>query len=68
MSTFGRNICNPDGLATYCRDCSAQKQRQWKAANPQKVKKWRDDYIRRIKAANRKRFREEDPEKSAIAA
>lgn len=55
VSTFGRNICNVDGLATYCRECSAERQRQWKAANPSKVREWRRKYLTRVKAANRKR-------------
>jgi hypothetical protein len=52
---FGRNVCNPDGLSTYCKECSAKKQRQWKKKNPEKVTLWRKRYIRRIKAANRSR-------------
>jgi hypothetical protein len=56
---FGQNICNPDGLATYCRECSAEKQRLWKAANAEKVARWRKAYVRRIKAANRARQREQ---------
>jgi hypothetical protein len=47
-----------DGLSTYCRDCSAERQRQWKAANPLKVKQWRQKYLNRIKAANRKKYAE----------
>ena len=54
-TAFGSNICNVDGLSTYCRECSAEKQRQWKAANPKKVRQWRQRYIERIKATNRER-------------
>lgn len=52
VAAFGRNSNNPDGLTTYCRACQNARQRAWKAANPDKVRRWRRRYIRRIKAQN----------------
>ena len=65
LSAFGRNCNNPDGLATYCKECSAAKQRDWKAANADKVQKWRKAYIRRVKAKNRARDRDANARESA---
>jgi hypothetical protein len=55
VSEFGKNSNNPDGLATYCRVHQNARQREWKAAHPEKVRHWRRQYIRRIKAANKAR-------------
>lgn len=49
---FGKNSHSPDGLHWYTREHAAAKQREWKAANQEKVKKWRRDYIKRLKRQN----------------
>ena len=42
---FSKNAQNRDGLAYYCRVCNAAKQREWKKANPDKVKAWKQRYL-----------------------
>jgi hypothetical protein len=50
--SFGCNLSAPDGLSWYCRECANEKQREWKAANPDKIAKWRKAYIKRTRARN----------------
>lgn len=52
VAKFGRNLSAPDGLSWYCRECANEKQREWKAANPKKVRKWQEDYRRRNREKN----------------
>jgi DNA replication protein DnaC len=59
ITAFGKNICNPDGFSTYCKAYNNELQREWKEANPEKVKLQRKAYIKRVKAKNRAREREE---------
>jgi hypothetical protein len=49
LTAFGRNAASPDGFAYYCRACAAARQRQWKEANPEKVKQWRKRYKKQQK-------------------
>jgi hypothetical protein len=46
---FSLNRQTPDGLAYYCRECNAAKQREWKHANPDKVKRWKRRYMNATK-------------------
>lgn len=57
-SRFGKNSNNPDGLATYCKECNNRRQREWKKNNPNKVSQWRKDYIRRNKKRNQQKQQE----------
>jgi hypothetical protein len=41
---FSKDASRPDGLAAYCKDCAASRQRQWKHANPEKVKAAKRNY------------------------
>jgi hypothetical protein len=49
LQEFSSNIRNPDGLAVYCRICNAEKQREWKHANKDKVKAWKARYREKCK-------------------
>jgi hypothetical protein len=56
---FSKNAQNADGLAYYCRLCNAEKQREWKHANPEKVAEWKADYLKRQRRQkNKKRDRD----------
>lgn len=52
VSAFGDNCNNADGKSTYCKECARAIQRDWKAANADKVRKWRRAYVERVKARN----------------
>lgn len=38
LAEFGRNSARPDGVHIYCRACSAELAREWRRANPEKVR------------------------------
>lgn len=61
-SAFGKNSGTPDGLSTYCKECNNRIQREWKKSNPDKVAKWKKDYLRRIKKQNRERQQNQEQE------
>lgn len=42
---FSLNRQTLDGLAYYCKPCNAEKQREWKHANPTKVKRMKRRYL-----------------------
>jgi len=52
VSKFGKNTTSPDGLHWYCRVCNNAKQREWKLANPEKVREWKQRYIAKNRAKN----------------
>ncbi len=41
---FWKDAHHTDGWFRWCKDCCREKQRKWKAANPEKVKKQADDF------------------------
>lgn len=41
---FTANKARTDGLAPYCRECAAERQRLWKESNQSKVKAARKRY------------------------
>lgn len=41
VEMFASDRSRRDGLAPYCKKCAATKQREWKAKNPEKVRKYR---------------------------
>jgi hypothetical protein len=47
---FTRNKARSDGLAVYCKTCSAERQRDWKIANPEKVRVAKRVYLARKRA------------------
>lgn len=55
LASFGRNRQAKDGLHYYCKDCAAKRQREWARANPEIVKRMRDDYLQRVYAQNAER-------------
>jgi hypothetical protein len=55
VEAFGANVNAPDGLNWYCKSCHAAKQRAWKLANPDKVRRQRRDYMQRVRARNAER-------------
>jgi hypothetical protein len=52
IKDFGRNRQSPDGLHYYCRECAAERQRQWTASNPGKVKTMRQAYLTKVRTRN----------------
>jgi hypothetical protein len=68
VSTFGDNVCNPDGKSTYCRECNAAKQREWKAAHPEKVREWKQAYLQRVRERNLRRRSNQSAYPAAVAA
>jgi hypothetical protein len=44
VSAFAADKNRPDGLFVYCRKCAAQKQREWRERNPDKVRAARLKY------------------------
>jgi hypothetical protein len=54
-SKFGFNNTSPDGLHWYCKVCNNAKQREWKLANPDKVREWKRKYVERNKERNKQR-------------
>lgn len=55
ISSFGRNRQAKDGLHYYCKECAAQRQRQWARNNPETVRSMRASYLDRIRDANSER-------------
>lgn len=51
-SEFSKNIQTPDGLMYYCRPCAAEKQREFRKANPESVVRSRRKYLDRMRAKN----------------
>lgn len=51
---FTKNKTSPDGLSIYCRECSREYSRAWRAAHPGKA--W--EYVREWRKANPERRRE----------
>ena len=49
LTEFGSDSTREDGLCVYCRSCLASRQRQWKAANREKVLASKRDYRKRMK-------------------
>jgi len=41
---FSSDRSRTDGMAPYCKDCAAEKQRQWKHNNPVKVREAKKKY------------------------
>lgn len=52
IKDFGRNRQSPDGLHYYCRECAAERQRQWTALHPEKVRTMRQLYLQKIRTKN----------------
>lgn len=52
ISEFGLNSNTPDGYATYCKPWANKLQREWKKANPDKVRDARKKYIENVKKRN----------------
>lgn len=55
VTAFGRNKQALDGLHYYCKPCAAERQRAWAAANPEKVKAMRAEYLKGVREANAQR-------------
>jgi hypothetical protein len=49
---FSDSTTRPDGKAAFCRHCAAEVQREWKRANPEKVKAARIAYAAKCKLKN----------------
>jgi hypothetical protein len=41
---FSGDCTRQDGFCPYCKHCAAEKQREWKRNNPEKVRKMKKDY------------------------
>jgi len=56
---FSNNSRRPDGKHSYCKDCSNQKNKEWREKNPEKnkdtIKKWRKDNADKIREYKRTR-------------
>lgn len=55
VTDFGRNKQAVDGLHYYCRVCAAARQRTWAAANKEKVRRMRAEYLKGVREANANR-------------
>lgn len=55
LSAFGKNIQAKDGLHYYCKACAALKQREWARNHTDTVKRMRQDYLTKVRAANAER-------------
>lgn len=55
LTAFGRNRRAKDGLHYYCKLCAAGKTKKWAKANPETVKRMREDYIKRVHEQNAER-------------
>lgn len=53
-SSFNANAKSTDGLYTYCRECAAERKRDWRAKNAEKVR----DYERAYRQQHREAFNE----------
>lgn len=51
-SEFGLNRQTPDGLMYYCRTCAAEKQREYRKANPDAAKEAKAKYLAKVRARN----------------
>lgn len=52
LENFGQNLSSNDGYTFYCRLCHARRQKEWKAAHPEKAKQWRHANIAKNRAKN----------------
>lgn len=50
---FSTDQSRPDGLSAYCKACAASRQRQWKHANPDKVRASKRAYLKNQANASR---------------
>ena len=64
LRRFGRNRQARDGLHYYCKECAAKRQRGWAKNNSEIVRRMRNDYRKRMCAANATR----DPYETEQAA
>lgn len=52
---FGSNRQTPDGRMYYCKKCAAEKQRKFRAANPESAKASKQKYLDKLRARNDER-------------
>lgn len=52
IEEFGNNRQTPDGLMYYCRSCAADKQREYRKANPDAAAKAKAKYLAKVRARN----------------
>jgi hypothetical protein len=49
LSGFTKNAARVDGLSVYCKPCAAERQREWKHNNPEKVRAAKRQYRQSLK-------------------
>lgn len=54
ISEFHKDASKGDGLHSSCITCARERKRQWRKANPEKMREWQRQY----REANRERIRE----------
>lgn len=53
VEDFGHNCQTPDGLSYYCRDCTRDKQREYRDKHPEAATASRKRYLEKLRARNR---------------
>lgn len=56
-----------EGLASWCKGCSAESTRRWQRANPEAAKRWRKDHPHRARELWRKHNNNRTPESKLFA-